>query len=144
MATSMDFFRTDSGTEQSCWGPEVGDTSQNLGASASGAHAGEKTEGSARFRWLLRRPDSVPWGGWELAPGEGELGVALPAAGLFLSTSLQGASGQPAALPSPALLLALWVLFRGTACPEGSERASTHQHWGESGAMSLPVVHGAG
>ena len=57
----------------------------------------KRQKGTARLRCLLRGPDSIPRG-VGTGRGKGELGVACLLQGWFVSMSLEGATGQAAAL----------------------------------------------
>lgn len=93
----------------------------------------KRLKGRARSRCLLRGPgpDSFP-SGWELAQGEGELGGALPAAGMFFGVSLKGAAALPAAFlfwPSEFCLVGQRVPKGGSVPPGTSTGGKGGPSW---------------
>ena len=67
----------------------------------------KRQKGRARLRCLSRRPDSVPSGCGSWPGGRESWGQHCLLQGWVLSVCLEGATGQAAALPPRALLLAL-------------------------------------
>ena len=91
----------------------------------------KRQKGTARLRCLLGGPDSIPRG-VGAGPGGGKVGGGMPAAGMVCVHVPQRSDWSSSCAPPRALLLAFRVLFAGTTCPKGGERASRHQLWGET------------
>ena len=91
----------------------------------------KRQKGRARLRCLLRGPDSIPRG-VGAGPAGGKVGGGMPAAGMVCVRVPQRSDWSSSCAPPRALLLACRVLFAGTTCPKGWERASRHQLRGET------------
>ena len=65
-------------------------------------------------------------------PAGGRVGGGMPAAGMVCVRVPRRSDWSSSCAPSRALLLACRVLFAGTTCPKGWERASRHQLRGET------------
>lgn len=93
----------------------------------------ERQKWRARLKRLLGRPDSVPSGCGSWPKGRESCGWhCLLQIGWVLSVSLEGATAQAAALPAVLSFEPPEFCAGGQPVPKGGERASRHQHWGET------------
>ena len=98
----------------------MGDASRNLAAAAGGARAGAKVKGESKARVSLEKAQLRPLGGWELAWGQGELGVGGSARCRDGFCPCPSKTGQAAALPPP--VPSFWLpefCLEGQPVPKG-------------------------